>query len=129
MTISAPLSLGGPHERPVARTNAEAWYSSWSAKSTQMHRTAEAFRTTQSAQTGITEHAVGRIPGYSPIMRLGSGSEADVYLYRQHVPNRKVAIKISKGSGDSDNTGDKGGGGPDDPQNPSNQGDSGDDED
>ncbi|WP_173558278.1 Stk1 family PASTA domain-containing Ser/Thr kinase [Eubacterium pyruvativorans] len=40
-----------------------------------------------------------------------------------------VAIKISKGSGDSDNTGDKGGGGPDDPQNPSNQGDSGDDED
>ncbi len=96
MTISAPLSLGGPHERPVARTDAEAWYSSWSAKSTQTHRTAEAFRTTQSIQTGITEHAVGRIPGYSPIMRLGSGSEADVYLYRQHVPNRKVAIKISK---------------------------------
>ena len=96
MTISAPLSLGGPHERPVARTNAEAWYSSWSAKSTQTHRTAEAFRTTQTAQAGITEHAVGRIPGYSPIMQLGSGSEADVYLYRQHVPERLVAIKISK---------------------------------
>ena len=96
MTISAPLSLGGPHERPVARPDAEARYSSWSAKSTQTHRTIEVFRTTQTAQAGITEHAVGRIPGYSPIMQLGSGSEADVYLYRQHVPNRKVAIKISK---------------------------------
>lgn len=96
MTISAPLSLGGPHERPVARPDAEARYSSWSAKSTQTHRTIEVFRTTQTAQAGITEHAVGRIPGYSPIMQLGSGSEADVYLYRQHVPERLVAIKISK---------------------------------
>ena len=67
----------------------------------QTHRTIEAFRTNQAAQTGITEHAVGRIPGYSPIMQLGSGSEADVYLYRQHAPNRQVAIKISKQRMDS----------------------------
>ncbi|MGN0108807.1 MAG: serine/threonine-protein kinase [Bifidobacterium sp.] len=97
MTISAPLSLGGPHERPVARPDdAKAWYSSSSTKSTQVHRIIEAFRTTQAAQTGITEHAVGRIPGYTPITRLGSGSEAEVCLYRQHVPDRLVAIKISK---------------------------------
>lgn len=37
-----------------------------------------------------------QIPGYTLIKRLGSGSEADVYLYRQLSPARQVAIKISK---------------------------------
>ena len=37
-----------------------------------------------------------QIPGYTPIKQLGSGSEADVYLYQQHSPTRQVAIKISK---------------------------------
>ena len=39
-----------------------------------------------------------QIPGYTLIKRLGSGSEADVYLYQQHSPTRQVAIKISKGT-------------------------------
>ena len=37
-----------------------------------------------------------QIPGYTPVKQLGSGSEADVYLYQQHFPARQVAIKISK---------------------------------
>ena len=37
-----------------------------------------------------------QIPGYTPVKQLGSGSEADVYLYQQHFPTRQVAIKISK---------------------------------
>ena len=37
-----------------------------------------------------------QIPGYTLIKRLGSGSEADVYLYQQLSPARQVAIKISK---------------------------------
>lgn len=39
-----------------------------------------------------------QIPGYTLIKRLGSGSEANVYLYRQLSPSRQVAIKISKGT-------------------------------
>ena len=38
-----------------------------------------------------------QIPGYTLVKRLGSGSEADVYLYQQLSPTRQVAIKISKG--------------------------------
>ena len=41
-------------------------------------------------------HVPAHIPGYTPIARLGAGSEADVYLYQQHSPTRQVAIKISK---------------------------------
>ncbi|WP_432624320.1 serine/threonine-protein kinase [Bifidobacterium sp.] len=42
-----------------------------------------------------------QIPGYTLVRRLGSGSEADVYLYQQLSPSRQVAIKISKGRLDS----------------------------
>jgi len=42
-----------------------------------------------------------QIPGYTLVKRLGSGSEADVYLYQQLSPSRQVAIKISKGRLDS----------------------------
>ena len=38
-----------------------------------------------------------QIPGYIFAQKLGSGSEANVYLYQQLSPSRQVAIKISKG--------------------------------
>ena len=37
-----------------------------------------------------------QIPGYIFAQKLGSGSEANVYLYQQLSPSRQVAIKISK---------------------------------
>lgn len=37
-----------------------------------------------------------KLPGYSFVQTLGAGSTADVYLYRQHVPDRVVAVKVSK---------------------------------
>ena len=38
-----------------------------------------------------------QIPGYTFAQKLGSGSEANVYLYQQLSPSRQVAIKVSKG--------------------------------
>ena len=38
-----------------------------------------------------------QIPGYTFVQKLGSGSEANVYLYQQLSPSRQVAIKVSKG--------------------------------
>lgn len=37
-----------------------------------------------------------QIPGYTFAQKLGSGSEANVYLYQQLSPSRQVAIKVSK---------------------------------
>lgn len=39
-----------------------------------------------------------QIPGYAFVQKLGSGSEANVYLYQQLSLSRQVAIKISKGT-------------------------------
>ncbi|NEG55844.1 serine/threonine-protein kinase [Bifidobacterium platyrrhinorum] len=39
-----------------------------------------------------------RIPGYTFIQTLGSGSTASVYLYQQRTPSRIVAVKVSKAS-------------------------------
>ena len=38
-----------------------------------------------------------QIPGYTFVQKLGSGSEANVYLYQQLSLSRQVAIKVSKG--------------------------------
>lgn len=37
-----------------------------------------------------------RLEGYDCVRHLGSGTTADVYLYQQRVPNRYVAVKVSK---------------------------------
>jgi len=34
------------------------------------------------------------LPGYAPIRLLGSGGFADVFLYEQRLPRRKVAVKV-----------------------------------
>ena len=34
------------------------------------------------------------LPGYTPIRLLGSGGFADVFLYEQRLPRRKVAVKV-----------------------------------
>ncbi|KFI93775.1 serine/threonine-protein kinase [Bifidobacterium stellenboschense] len=39
-----------------------------------------------------------RLPGYTFVQTLGSGSTASVYLYQQRTPNRVVAVKVSKES-------------------------------
>ena len=39
-----------------------------------------------------------QIPGYAFAQKLGSGSEANVYLYQQLSPSRQVAIKVSRGT-------------------------------
>lgn len=38
------------------------------------------------------------LPGFDYIDELGAGGHADVFLYRQHTPNRKVAIKVLRES-------------------------------
>ena len=43
------------------------------------------------------DSAPPQIPGYTFAQKLGSGSEANVYLYQQLSPSRQVAIKVSKG--------------------------------
>lgn len=40
------------------------------------------------------------LPGYTYIRRLGEGSTSQVYLYRQHAPQRDVAIKVSNAPSD-----------------------------
>lgn len=39
-----------------------------------------------------------QIPGYAFAQKLGSGSEANVYLYQQLSPSRQVAVKVSRGN-------------------------------
>ena len=34
------------------------------------------------------------LPGYTPLGLLGSGGFADVFLYEQRLPRRKVAVKV-----------------------------------
>ena len=34
------------------------------------------------------------LAGYTPIELVGTGGYADVFLYEQHMPNRKVAVKV-----------------------------------
>lgn len=34
------------------------------------------------------------LPGFTAVQHLGSGGYADVYLYEQHAPKRRVAIKV-----------------------------------
>lgn len=34
------------------------------------------------------------LPGYTPLSLVGSGGYADVFLYEQHMPNRRVAVKV-----------------------------------
>jgi serine/threonine protein kinase len=34
------------------------------------------------------------IPGFTPVELLGTGGFADVFLYEQHVPRRRVAVKV-----------------------------------
>ena len=34
------------------------------------------------------------LPGYAPLGLLGSGGFADVFLYEQKLPRRKVAVKV-----------------------------------
>ncbi|MGV2959504.1 protein kinase domain-containing protein, partial [Glutamicibacter sp. AGC13] len=35
-----------------------------------------------------------QIPGFTYVKPLGTGGFSDVYLYEQHRPNRKVAVKV-----------------------------------
>lgn len=42
-----------------------------------------------------TTPALQHIPGYTFVQTLGEGTDARVYRYRQHMPNRDIAIKIS----------------------------------
>ena len=44
-----------------------------------------------------TDSIPPQIPGYTFAQKLGSGSEANVYLYQQLSLSRQVAIKVSKG--------------------------------
>jgi len=40
-----------------------------------------------------------RIPGFDYVRVLGAGGSADVYLYRQHLPSRLVAVKVLAAQG------------------------------
>ncbi len=44
--------------------------------------------------TGSATPALPALPGFTAIQHLGSGGYADVYLYEQHTPKRRVAIKV-----------------------------------
>ena len=37
-----------------------------------------------------------RLPGYDFKRRIGSGATSIVYLYRQRMPDRDVAVKVSR---------------------------------
>ena len=37
-----------------------------------------------------------QIPGFAYVKPLGTGGFSDVYLYEQHRPNRKVAVKVAE---------------------------------
>lgn len=42
----------------------------------------------------MTGSAIPALPGFTAVQHLGSGGYADVYLYEQHTPKRRVAIKV-----------------------------------
>ena len=45
----------------------------------------------------MTARATSQPPalaGHTPIELVGTGGYADVFLYEQHMPNRKVAVKV-----------------------------------
>lgn len=42
----------------------------------------------------MTDAAPPELPGYDFVRDLGRGGFADVYLFRQHLPSREVAIKV-----------------------------------
>jgi serine/threonine protein kinase len=44
------------------------------------------------------------ISGYTPIELIGTGGYADVFLYEQHMPNRRVAVKVLVGDSLSGDT-------------------------
>ncbi|QWW19160.1 serine/threonine protein kinase [Schaalia sp. 19OD2882] len=50
------------------------------------------------------EPAPPRIPGADYVRHVGSGGFADVFLYRQHVPDRNVAIKVPRYTLDTDSS-------------------------
>ncbi len=46
------------------------------------------------SRTPESEAAPPDLPGYRFIQDIGSGGNAQVYLYEQHLPRRKVAVKV-----------------------------------
>lgn len=46
----------------------------------------------------MAEAAPPDLPGYDYVRELGRGGFADVYLFRQHLPSREVAIKVLRHS-------------------------------
>ena len=44
------------------------------------------------------------IPGFQWVRPLGQGGFADVFLYRQELPSREVAIKVVRTQGDERGT-------------------------
>lgn len=47
--------------------------------------------------SGRAPSAPPALGGYTPVELIGSGGYADVFLYEQHMPNRKVAVKVLVG--------------------------------
>ncbi len=43
-----------------------------------------------------------QLPGFDDVRVLGVGGFADVFLYRQHLPSRLVAVKVLLAAGLSD---------------------------
>ena len=50
----------------------------------------------------MTEAPPPDLPGYDYQRELGHGGFADVYLYRQHLPSREVAVKVLRQPATSD---------------------------
>ena len=46
------------------------------------------------SRTSATESAPPDLPGYRFVKDIGSGGNAQVYLYEQYLPSRKVAVKV-----------------------------------
>ncbi len=47
----------------------------------------------------MTAGAMPALPGFTAVEHLGSGGYADVYLYEQHTPRRRVAVKLLREQG------------------------------
>ncbi|MCS5496620.1 serine/threonine protein kinase [Cnuibacter physcomitrellae] len=47
----------------------------------------------------MTGSAPPAIPGFDALAPLGAGGFSDVYLYEQHLPRRRVAVKVLSGEG------------------------------
>ena len=46
----------------------------------------------------MTDLPAPTIPGLSYLRKLGAGGYADVYLYEQALPSRRVAVKVLRDS-------------------------------